>query len=704
MVARSVGLAVVLGWMTPAFAQAGVPAQATPLVDFAAGAELLRGGMTAKTGATKVGRPAVEAILGAVARASRFRQVVMSPDGKRVAWVEPALTGGSHIYVLEPGGEAPVAGRVWACPESRACEEDSLAWSPDSRRLAFLSDAHQGGQQQLYVTDIKEGVARKLTSFEGPLASPRWSPDGESLSVLVMQGAGAAEAKGPKAPGARETGVVREASPVRRVALVSVTDGAHRVVSPESLYVYEYAWSADGTRLAFTAAPPPGDANWWVAKLHVQELTANARARVLYAPKWQLAEPVWSPDGKHVAVIEGLMSDQGSNGGDVMVVPLDGGKPRNLTPKMKATAMSLDWVAPRKLVFGAQQGGESAVSSVDPVKGELSLLWKGAERISAGGPVGLSLSRDGKTSAVVRESYARSPNVWVGPVGGWERVTRREDDFRALVGETREVTWKGDGMEMQGWLVAPAPALAPTGPARAPMVTMIHGGPAAGAVPAFKPDVVMFTSRGYYVFLPNYRGSFGQGEDFVQANRRDFGFGDLRDIVAGVDAVLAKAPVDPSRLGVMGWSYGGFMSMWAVTQTQRFRAAVAGAGISNWQSYYGTNRIDTWMRPYFGASVYDEPEVYTRSSPINYVKLARTPTLVLHGERDLEVPVTQSLEFHRALKELGVKTQLVVYADEGHNLNRLEHIVDRMRRTVEWLDTHLPAGSNGSARASAPPR
>lgn len=704
MVSRIVGLAVVLGWGTPAFAQMGESAGAMPLVDFAAGAELLRGGMTAKPGASKAGRPAVEAILGAVARASRFRQVAMSPDGKRVAWVEPNLSGGSFIYVVEPDGDAPKAVRLGACPESRACDEDSLAWSRDGRHLAFLSDGLHAGQQQVYVADFEGGAARRLTSFEGPLASPQWSPDGASLAVLVMQGTGASEAKGPLAPAARETGVVRESSPVRRVALVSVADGAHRVVSPESLYVYEYAWSPEGTRLAFTAAPAPGDANWWVAKLHVQELAAHARARVLYAPKWQLAEPVWSLDGKHVAVIEGLMSDQGSNGGDVMVVPLEGGKARNLTAGMKATATSLDWVAPRKLVFGAQRGGEAAVFSVDPVKGELTLLWKGPERISAGGPVGLSLSRDGKTSAVVRESYSRAPNVWVGPVGGWAQVTRREDDFRALVGETREVTWKGDGMEMQGWLVAPAPALAPSGPARAPMVTMIHGGPAAGAVPGFKPDVVLFTARGYYVFLPNYRGSFGQGEDFVQANRRDFGFGDLRDIVAGVDAVLAKTPVDPYRLGVMGWSYGGFMSMWAVTQTQRFRAAVAGAGISNWQSYYGTNRIDTWMRPYFGASVYDEPEVYTRSSPINYVKLARTPTLVLHGERDVEVPVTQSLEFHHALKELGVKTQLVVYADEGHNLDKLEHIVDRMRRTVEWLDTHLPASPNGSARTVAAPR
>jgi len=696
MVARVVGLGLALWCAVPAFAQVGELAPAPSALD--------RETVVIRGAATKTGKPSVEAILGAVGRTTRFRQVALSPEGTWVAWVEVASAGGTLIHAVELDVSEPRAVRLSACPEARACDESSIAWSPDGKRLAFLSDALQRGQPQVYVAELGQVPARKLTSFTGPVASPQWSPDGASLAVLVMEGEGAEQAKGPKDPAARETGVVRESSPVRRVALVSVADGAHRVVSPEQLFVYEYAWSPDGMRLAFIAAPPPGDASWWLAKLHVLE-TANGRARVVYAPRWQLAEPVWSPDGKHVAVIEGLMSDQGSNGGDVMLVPLDGGKARNLTEGMKATATTLEWVAPRKLMFGAQVRGESAVASVDPTgQGGVTVLWKGPERVSAGGSVGLSLSRDGKRSAVVRESFAQAQNVWVGPVGDWERLTRREEDVRALVGETKDLSWKSDGVEVQGWLVAPAASMAPPAGARAPMVTMIHGGPAAGVVPSFRPDVLLFTARGYYVFLPNFRGSFGQGADFAQANRRDFGRGDLRDILSGVDAVLARAPVDPSRIGVMGWSYGGFMTMWAVTQTQRFRAAVAGAGIANWQSYYGTNRIDAWMRPYFGASVYEEPEVYTRSSPINYMKLARTPTLVLHGERDVEVPVTQGYEFHHALKELGVKTQFIIYADEGHTLRKPEHVVDRMRRTVEWLDTHLPPGANGAPRAVASPR
>jgi dipeptidyl aminopeptidase/acylaminoacyl peptidase len=172
---------------------------------------------------------------------------------------------------------------------------------------------------------------------------------------------------------------------------------------------------------------------------------------------------------------------------------------------------------------------------------------------------------------------------------------------------------------------------------------------------------------------------------------KDFGRGDLRDILRGVDAALQAAPIDPQRLGVYGHSYGGYMTMWAVTQTNRFKAAVASAGIANWQSYYGENRIDQWMLPYFGKSVYDDPQVYARSSPITFIKNVRTPTLVLHGERDAEVPLPQGQEFWHALKTLGVETQFVVYEDEGHWIRQPAHVRDRYERIVGWFDAHLKA-------------
>jgi len=198
---------------------------------------------------------------------------------------------------------------------------------------------------------------------------------------------------------------------------------------------------------------------------------------------------------------------------------------------------------------------------------------------------------------------------------------------------------------------------------------------------------------GYFVLQPNPRGSYGQGEAFAQANRKDFGYGDLRDILAGVDTALAQYSIDPARVGLTGWSYGGFMTMFAVTQTHRFKAAVAGAGISDWLSYYGENSIDQWMIPYFGASVYDDPAVYAKSSAINYIKSADTPTLVVVGDRDGECPAPQSFEFWHALRDRHVPTQLVVYPNEGHGFVDPTHRRDVIERAVEWFNRYMPPAS-----------
>jgi dipeptidyl aminopeptidase/acylaminoacyl peptidase len=195
--------------------------------------------------------------------------------------------------------------------------------------------------------------------------------------------------------------------------------------------------------------------------------------------------------------------------------------------------------------------------------------------------------------------------------------------------------------------------------------------------------------HGYFVFLPNPRGSYGQGEAFTRANVQDFGGGDLRDILAGVDAVEKIAPVDDKRLGVFGHSYGGFMTMWTVTHSQRFHAAVAGAGIADWVSYYGENGIDQWMVPFLGSTVYDDPSVYDRLSPIRSIKAARTPTFIYVGERDVECPPAQSLEFWHGLQAMGVPTSLVVYEGEGHGIRSPAHNLDLQARIVGWFDKYL---------------
>jgi dipeptidyl aminopeptidase/acylaminoacyl peptidase len=270
-------------------------------------------------------------------------------------------------------------------------------------------------------------------------------------------------------------------------------------------------------------------------------------------------------------------------------------------------------------------------------------------------------------------------------------------NVHATWGESRNVHWMNGDTRVQGWLMLPKDY----DPAKKyPLVVSVHGGPSWACISSWQAgkmgDMTAASLLGWFVLCPNPRGSYGQGEAFTQGNVKDFGYGDWRDIDRGVDAAIAAAPIDPKRLGICGWSYGGYMTMWAVTQTHRFAAAVAGAGIVSWQSYYGQNRIDQWMVPFFGASVYDDPEVYAKSSPITFIKKVKTPTLVLHGDRDSEVPTPQGYEFWHALKTLGVPTQLVVYENEGHGFRDPKHELDRDRRLVEWFDKYLKGSSRES--------
>jgi dipeptidyl aminopeptidase/acylaminoacyl peptidase len=357
------------------------------------------------------------------------------------------------------------------------------------------------------------------------------------------------------------------------------------------------------------------------------------------------------------------------------------------------------------------KGGKLFLSSFR-LTGDFSALTATEDRSSfpLPGSVGadsleLSLSTTAdRTRFVFRaSSYEHAPEIVAVEPGIVDPRTAQKGDFshRALShfndgiepawSKSASLDWNSDGFLVQGWLLEPKDY----DPAKKyPMIVLVHGGPSFAETSHWggggSLSSAAFSALGYFVLLPNPRGSFGQGEAFTQANRKDFGYGDLRDIVAGVDAVLAKYPVDPDRVGITGWSYGGFMTMFAVTQTHRFRAAVAGAGISNWQSYYGENSIDQWMIPFFGASVYDDPAAYAKSSAINYIKQAKTPTLVVVGDRDGECPAPQSFEFWHALRDQRVPSRLVVYPNEGHGFSNPAHSRDVLERAIDWFGRYMP--------------
>ncbi|HSP44684.1 MAG TPA: S9 family peptidase [Chthoniobacterales bacterium] len=617
-----------------------------------------------------------------------YGDIALSPNATLVAWVQStAATTSKQTYIRDTSESgSPIAVNIGAGERTDA----SPAWSPDSTTLALLSTAGEKDQQQLWLVNADGSNPRQLTHLAGYVALPRWSHDGKQIAFLYIEGA---TGGGPLVAAPITTGIVDTAFHNQRIAVLDVATGQLRQASPADLHVYDYDWSPDDKTFVTTAAPGPGDNNWWMAQIYTIDI-AKGSAISIYKPSVQVAIPRWSPDGKSIAFIEGLMSDEGSHGGDLFTMSPDGHNVVNRTRGRRSSVSSLFWQTPNRILATEVFGGGSAISELTLANNSMRTIWKGPEAMHAFGNFpNFALSQDGGVSAVVRSTYETPHEIWAGPIGKWRRLTRNNSALSPTWGKSESLEWTNDTYNIQGWVLPPARAEAGK---KYPMVTLLHGGPSSATEPEWPASfgmsraiVAALSSRGYYVLLPNPRGSYGQGEDFTRANVKDFGGGDLRDILAGVDAAIKKYPIDPVRLGVMGWSYGGFMTMWTVTQTNRFRGAVAGAGIANWQSYYGQNLIDQWMIPFFGASVYDNPDVYEKSSPIRFIKKVKTPTLVIVGERDAECPPAQSYEFWHALRTLGVPTQLTIFPGEGHMFVKPENQAARLDQTVAWFDKYL---------------
>jgi dipeptidyl aminopeptidase/acylaminoacyl peptidase len=637
-----------------------------------------------------------------------FAAVALSPDGRHVASIETddvAAETDPPVQLLIRDLAGGVARVALPCAGRPGCVPSSPSWSADGRQLAFLLEQPDGATTTIESVGADGGPPRRVLAFPGPLSGLRRGPD-DRLAVLAIpharKRAGATQAAAPL------QGEVGADPDEQRIGVVE--HAGLRLASPPGLYVYEFDWRPDGGFVA-TAAPGDGDSQWWVARLWAFE--PQGAARVLFAPgpREQLAAPSVSPDGRSVAFIGGWMSDFGSTGGDAFLLALpapadtalhaapdagaDAPAPVNLTPGLHASVTAIDWRCGDTLTAVLLDGASTAVAALAAGQAPRT-LWSGERLLSAEGHASsLSCSGHG-LAAAVSQSFAAPPELVAGPIGAWRTLTHANQGL-APPGTARSITWRSDGLDVQGWLLEPAtpashdPGLTPPGSAALPgrpLIVSVHGGPQAAALPVFastRSTIRALLDQGWAVIEPNYRGSLGAGEAFATASIGDLGGGDWRDVLASIDAAARATPIDERRVGITGGSYGGYMAMWAVTQTRRFAAGVAVAGVSDWLSIEGEAPQAGSDAVSFGGSVYDNPEPYLRASPITHMPGTATPVLLAVGDRDVECPLPQSQEFHTALQALGVPTSLVVYKDEGHAFRREADRDDLRRRTLAWF-------------------
>lgn len=617
----------------------------------------------------------------------------ISPDGGWIAYViqEPPDTsigerrGQADIWVVDFEGR--LGPRRFAFGPAN---EYSPKFSPDGGWIGFLSN--RGGAVQVHRIRIDGGEALPVTSFESGASFFSWSPGGDRLAVTATDPV-PEERKRVEEAGADERVIDRE-DRFGRLWIVEAETGEGRIVTPDDLHVQSAAWSPDGSRLALvTSRRPTNDEIIWHSRLELLDLEGNERIFI----EEGVGGPVsWSPDGGSIAFMKRYEHPEVTVGVPVTALAdVESRVTKLLGLNHDGTLQSPKWLPGGERLLVVEMAGvrrRLAYLSID--KDE----FDGVEEILGPyyGGAHFDVSTDGSKVAMLKGEPNRPPDVWAKELGFLGKARRLTDlnpwiDNRAF-GESHVVEWKSrDGTRIEGVLFLPPGYRKGT---RYPTVISVHGGPQwawwHGWHGTWHEWALALACRGFVVLLPNPRGSLGYGVGFARANFDDFGGGDYEDIVTGADYLVQEGITDGGRLGICGWSYGGAMSAWAITQTKRFSAAVIGAGVTNLYSFHGTTDITpTFLAKYLREVPYLRPEVYRNRSAVQFARNAGTPTLLLHGEEDTRVPVGQAYELYRGLVQTGCHAELVVYPREGHGFGEIRHQMDIVERIVGWFERYL---------------
>ena len=616
----------------------------------------------------------------------------ISPDGRFVAYQVQETNWTDNAFETEIWIANTATGERYQLTNAKK-SSSAPQWSSDGKRLAFVSD--RSDKRQLYVISPTGGEALQLTNHETGINGFLWAPDGKRIAFSAADPKAKARKDREEKYGDFE--IVGGDYNFTHLWLLEVGDDsksmpeAKRLTEGSSFTVGGFNWAPDASRIAFSATRDADLGSSYTADIYVLTVADKAVKKIVET-QGPDNNPIWSPDGKQIAYETANAREFFFYQNSLLaVVPAEGGTPQLLSESFDELPRLLVW-APDGIYFGAQQRVFSTLFRLNPKTKAIEQVSPASFSIG-----GLSFTKDFKQVAFNGAGANQFTEIYVSPINPLDlksakRLTAMADQMKEFKLATREVIrWKStDGAEIEGILIKPANYDATKA---YPLLVVIHGGPTGVDTPLLSADryypVEMFAAKGALILRPNYRGSAGYGEKFRSLNVRNLGVGDYWDVISGVDYLIGKGWVDRDRVGAMGWSQGGYISAFITTSSDRFKAVSVGAGISNWMTYYVNTDIHPFTRQYLKATPWDDPEIYKKTSPISYVKSAKTPTLIQHGEFDRRVPIPNAYELYQALQDRNVPARLVVYKGFGHGIDKPKQQRSVIEENYDWFSKYI---------------